>query len=67
MAGTSPKPSNRHRSSSTGRVLAALVVGGILAGAVLLAGTHTALRYTERTEFCVSCHEMRDNLYEDFV
>ena len=38
-----------------------LVGGGLVAGILLWAGFNTALEYTNRTEFCVSCHSMQTN------
>ena len=34
-------------------------------GVVFWGGFNTALEATNRTSFCVSCHEMRDNVYEE--
>jgi cytochrome c-type protein NapC len=47
---------------------------GIPAGAVLAfivgiifwGGFNTALELTNREEFCISCHEMRDNVYQEY-
>ncbi|GIL00786.1 MAG: cytochrome c-type protein [Alphaproteobacteria bacterium] len=46
-------------------VLALLVVGGI-GGIVFWGGFNTAMEATNRLEFCVSCHEMRDNVYVEY-
>src|SRR3712207_2839467 len=42
-----------------------LTLGGFLMGVVFWGGFNTALEATNRTPFCVSCHEMRDNVYEE--
>ncbi|MFV0336224.1 MAG: NapC/NirT family cytochrome c, partial [Tropicimonas sp.] len=44
-----------------------LLLAGIIGGAVLTIGGLGASKYMESTEFCVSCHEMRDNLYDDYA
>ena len=45
----------------TGTTLAALVVGGIL-----MAGGAAGLAWTNTEKFCISCHEMRENVYAEF-
>ena len=42
-----------------------LTLGGFLAGIVFWGGFNTALEATNTEEFCVSCHEMRDNVFEE--
>lgn len=42
-----------------------LTVGGFIAGIVFWGGFNTALELTNREEFCIACHEMRDNVYEE--
>jgi cytochrome c-type protein NapC len=42
-----------------------LTLGGFMAGVVFWGGFNTALEATNRTPFCVSCHEMRDNVFEE--
>jgi cytochrome c-type protein NapC len=44
-----------------GVLLLTMVVGG-----VLLAGGAAGLAWTNTLEFCVGCHEMRDNVYAEF-
>ena len=43
----------------------ALVVAGVVAGVVLWGGFNWALELTNTEAFCVSCHEMRDNVYQE--
>ena len=43
-------------------VLAAAFVTGIL----FWGGFNTAMEYTNREEFCISCHEMKDNVYAEY-
>jgi len=45
--------------------LAFLTLGGFLMGVVFWGGFNTALEATNTTAFCVSCHEMRTNVYEE--
>jgi cytochrome c-type protein NapC len=40
-----------------------LTVGGFIAGIVFWGGFNTALELTNTEPFCISCHEMRDNVY----
>jgi nitrate/TMAO reductase-like tetraheme cytochrome c subunit len=43
-----------------------LVFGGLIGGAVALGGFSTAMEASNRTEFCISCHSMRDTVYEEW-
>jgi len=45
--------------------LGALVMAGFVAGIVFWGGFNTALEFTNTEGFCVSCHEMRDNVFEE--
>jgi cytochrome c-type protein NapC len=42
-----------------------LTLGGFLAGVMFWGGFNTALEATNTERFCVSCHEMRDNVFEE--
>ena len=42
-----------------------LTLGGFLAGIVFWGGFNTALEATNTETFCVSCHVMRDNVFEE--
>jgi cytochrome c-type protein NapC len=42
-----------------------LTVGGFIGGVVFWGAFNTALEYTNTEQFCVSCHEMRSNVYEE--
>jgi nitrate/TMAO reductase-like tetraheme cytochrome c subunit len=42
-----------------------LVAAGVIAGIVLWGGFNWALELTMTEAFCVSCHEMRDNVYPE--
>jgi cytochrome c-type protein NapC len=42
-----------------------LTLGGFIAGVIFWGGFNTALEATNTETFCVSCHEMRDNVFEE--
>lgn len=42
-----------------------LALGGFLFGVLFWGGFNTALEMTNTEKFCVSCHEMRDNVYQE--
>ena len=42
-----------------------LVIGGFVAGIIFWGGFNTALEITNTEEFCTSCHEMRDNVFQE--
>ena len=42
-----------------------LTIGGFIAGVVFWGGFNTALEVTNTEKFCVSCHEMRENVYAE--
>ena len=41
------------------------IVGG-LAGIIFWGGFNTAMEATNTLEFCISCHEMKDNVYSEY-
>jgi trimethylamine-N-oxide reductase cytochrome c-type subunit TorC len=43
-----------------------LVIGGV-GGIIFWGGFNTAMEVTNSTEFCISCHEMRDNVYQEYI
>lgn len=43
-------------------ILAIAFVGGI----IFWGGFNTVLEMTNREEFCISCHEMKDNVYQEY-
>ena len=47
-------------------VLALLVVG-FFAGIIWWGAFNTGLEATNQLEFCIGCHEMRDNVYKEYV
>ncbi|MGX9394097.1 cytochrome c3 family protein (plasmid) [Nitrobacteraceae bacterium UC4446_H13] len=42
-----------------------LTLGGFICGVIFWGGFNTALEVTNTEKFCVSCHEMRDNVYQE--
>ena len=44
----------------------ALLVSGFVAGIIFWGGFHTGLEMTNTMEFCITCHEMRDNVYKEY-
>jgi len=42
-----------------------LTLGGFVAGVVFWGGFNTALELTNTEEFCISCHEMRENVFAE--
>ena len=46
--------------------LMTLLVGGFIAGILFWGGFNTAMEATNTLEFCVSCHEMRDTVYQEY-
>lgn len=43
-----------------------LAVVIFVAGIIFWGGFNTAMEATNNEEFCISCHEMRDNVYEEY-
>jgi cytochrome c-type protein NapC len=58
----------RARCERCARVTLVLGTGAIvlIVGAVLLAAGAAGLAWTNTEQFCISCHEMRDNAYAEF-
>lgn len=50
---------------ATGISLGVLTVGGFVSGIIFWGGFNTALEVTNTEPFCISCHEMRDNVYQE--
>lgn len=53
------------RSPATHYSLGFLTMGGFIAGIIFWGGFNTALEVTNTEQFCVSCHEMHDNVFEE--
>ena len=68
-------PSDTKKTSSPWRALCSpsasyslltLLGGGFIAGIIFWGSFQTALEATNTEEFCISCHEMRDNNYQEY-
>ena len=64
---------NRTPASFAGRLRSWLkkigigtAVGLFVAGIVFWGGFNTAMEWTNREEFCISCHEMKENVYAEY-
>ncbi|GGB69827.1 cytochrome c3 family protein [Shewanella inventionis] len=42
-----------------------LTIGGFIAGIIFWGGFNTALELTNREQFCIGCHEMENNVYQE--
>jgi cytochrome c-type protein NapC len=54
------------RPSAKYSILALLVVG-FIAGIIFWGGFNTGLEATNTKAFCIGCHEMHDNVYQEYV
>lgn len=54
------------RRPSTSWSLLTLLVVGFFAGIIFWGGFHTAMDATNTIEFCTGCHEMHDNVYQEY-
>lgn len=54
------------RSPSARYSLLTLLGGGFIAGIIFWGGFNTAMEATNQLEFCISCHEMRDTVYQEY-
>lgn len=46
--------------------LGVLLAVGFVAGIIFWGGFNTAMEMTNNEEFCISCHEMQDNVFEEY-
>jgi cytochrome c-type protein NapC len=53
------------RTPSRHLSLGLLTIGGFVGGVIFWGGFNTALEATNTEKFCVSCHEMRDNVFAE--
>jgi len=54
------------RSPTARYSMIALLGGGFIAGIIFWGGFNTGMEATNKMEFCISCHEMRDTVYEEY-
>jgi trimethylamine-N-oxide reductase cytochrome c-type subunit TorC len=53
------------RKPSTKISLGVISLGGFIAGVIFWGGFNTALELSNTEEFCISCHEMENNVYQE--
>jgi cytochrome c-type protein NapC len=46
--------------------MGALLVVGFFSGIIFWGGFNTAMEMTNNEEFCISCHEMEDNVFQEY-
>ncbi len=44
----------------------AIFIAGGIAGIIFWGGFNTFMEYTNTLNFCISCHEMKDNVYKEY-
>ena len=54
------------RRPSTKYSLLGLLSVGFLSGIIFWGGFNTGMEATNTLEFCITCHEMRDNVYAEY-
>lgn len=57
---------SRLRSPSVRYSVLTLFGGGIIAGIILWGGFNTGLEATNKLDFCISCHEMENTVYQEY-
>ena len=57
---------NSLRQPSAKYSLLTLLVGGFIGGIIFWGGFNTVVEATNTEAFCIGCHEMRDNVYEEY-
>ncbi|MCX7897134.1 MAG: NapC/NirT family cytochrome c [Rhodocyclaceae bacterium] len=54
------------KSPSAKYSLGGVLAAGFVSGIIFWGGFNTAMEATNTLEFCVSCHEMRDTVYQEY-
>src|SRR5512146_661693 len=54
------------RQPSAKYSMLALLLVGFFSGIIFWGGFNTGMEATNRLEFCIGCHEMRDNVYQEY-
>lgn len=44
-----------------------LLIVGFISGIIFWGGFHTVIEATNTEEFCISCHEMKENVYKEYT
>ncbi len=68
----SKQTANKKKTWKTTKIkwLFGLTLGGVISffiGILFIASAHTFMEKTNTLEFCISCHEMRDNIYQNYT
>jgi len=50
----------------TRSMASAMLVLGIIVGVILFGGFNTVIEVTNQEKFCISCHEMEENVYKEY-
>lgn len=53
-------------SPASKTALGTLLIGGFVVGILFWGGFHWALEMTNTESFCITCHEMKDNVYTEY-
>lgn len=56
---------NKMRRPSTA-TLGSLLIAGFVAGVIFWGGFNTAMEATNTEAFCIGCHEMEENVYQEY-
>ncbi|WP_204366355.1 MULTISPECIES: cytochrome c-type protein NapC [Grimontia] len=51
----------------SGLAIGTVLTLGFVAGIIFWGGFNTGMEMTNREEFCIGCHEMQDNVYQEYV
>ena len=61
------KSDGKKRTSRLARYsLGTLLIGGFAAGIIFWGGFNWAMEMTNTEKFCISCHEMNDNVFQEY-
>jgi len=56
----------KHAAAAKRRTIVVIFTLGTVFGILFWGGFNTAVEYTNTTHFCISCHEMRDTVYQEY-
>ena len=57
---------NALRKPSAKYSVLTLLIAGVFGGIIFWGGFNTGMEATNTLSFCISCHEMRDNVYQEY-
>ena len=46
--------------------LGSLLIAGFVSGVIFWGGFNTAMEATNQESFCIGCHEMEENVYQEY-